>query len=169
MAQGKFLSFVGRAPGGGGSFLPIDPRAYGAVTGGTADDSIPISSAIAAGGLFLQSGIVYGFTWAGISAAMAAIAGNKFTIDGGGTLKLLSGSTTALTISAAVRTVLRGVVIDGNSQCGAHPTIVLASTARVLIDGVTVLGTTGGQLALSPGATVYNAINCDGIDDHIGN
>lgn len=155
--------------GGGTAYLPIDPRAHGAVTGGVANDSTAISLAIAAGGLFLQSGVIFGFTWAGISSAMAVLAGNLFLISGGGTLKLLSGSTSALTISGAVPVTLRDVVVDGNSACGANPTVALTATAKILFDCVTILGTTGGQQILSPGSTVYNAINCNGIADNLGN
>ena len=145
-------------------YSTIDPRRYGALANGTADDSIPISKAIAAGGLYLQAGIVYGYTWAGISAAISAV-GNGFTITGGGTIRLLSGGTAALTLSGSTLIRLLGFNIDGNSKTGSHPVIYLNGTSQVWLNSVFVFGASTG---LGSTNDTYDARGCSGILDNIG-
>ena len=183
---------TGATGAAGGAYLPIDPRAHGGVGDGATDDSAAISLAIAQGGLYLQSGVVFAYTWAGVSAAFAAITGTKFLIDGGGTLRLLSGSSSALTFTGSVHMILRDVVIDGNSACGMNPTIAAATGGYLHCVGVLVINGTAGQYAISlsnfvmcvfdrvdvsaasptaltaSGTSTYNAINCNGIADNVG-
>jgi len=175
------------------AYSTIDPRQYGAVANGVADDSAAISSAIAQGGLYLQSGLVFGYTWAGISAAVADITNNGWLCSGGGTLKLLSGGTSALSLTGAVIRNFENVTINGNEQCGANPVIAMATGGRVYMRNVIVYGGTSGQYAitlsnmvqvllncvdvsaespdglLQSGTTTCNAIFCPGIPDGIGN
>lgn len=176
---------------GGNAYLPIDPRFYGAVGAG-ANESVALSFAIAAGGLYLQSGLVFGFTAAGIATALGAIA-NDFLCSGGGSLRLLSGSTAALTLTGSTRRTFRDIVVDGNSVCGANPVIFFHTGADLNLVNVVILGGTSGQPGISLNSVVrvvldtvnaassspnglvvglgganYSAINCRGIADNVG-
>jgi hypothetical protein len=146
------------------SLEPIDPRYWGAAANGSTDDSVAISDAITSGGLYLRAGLVFAYTWGGISSAIGGIT-NNFTITGGGTLKLLSGSTAALTFSGSTRVRLLGFTVDGNSQTGSNPVIHLNGVSDVWLNSVFVQGASTGLTSTN---TTYDARGCHGIPDNIG-
>jgi hypothetical protein len=152
---------------GSAAYLPIDPRYTGAYGDGTHDDSVPISAAIAAGGLFLQAGIIFGFTWAGISAAIAGLP-DGFQIYGGGTLRLLSGSTPALTFAASAVVKLYDFVVDGNGQTGTNPVIYLNAATNIYMRGLLVTGAGSNPNLGLNGTCTYEATGCHGIADQVG-
>ena len=143
-----------------------DPRHWGAVGNGIANDSVAISLAIATGGLYLQPGVVFGYTWAGISAAIAAVS-NGFTITGGGTLRLLSGGTPALTFTGSTLIRLLGFTVDGNNQTGSNAVIYLNGVSAVWLNSVFVLGA-GSNPGLASTNDTYDARGCAGIVEHAG-
>jgi len=167
MPEVKLVAFVGSTAVGGITDI-TDPRYYGAVGDGVADDSAAISSAIATGGLTIPAPYVFGYTWAGISAALGAVA-DGFRVTGYGTIKLLSGSTPALEFTATTIIYLLDFTVDGNGQTGTEPVIKL-SGSNLNMRGLYVKGGgTNPNFALVSPANIYSytASGCVGIKNNV--
>lgn len=166
-AQGPAGAAGISASAGSGAYLSVDPRAHAAHANGTSDDSIALSFAIAQGGLFLQPGVVYAFTWSGIQAALAAVT-DGFQIYGGGTLRLISGTSAALAFSGSAVIKLYDFVLDGNNLTGTYPVILLNGASNIYMRGLLVIGGGSNPNLGTIGTCTYAASGCHGIADQVG-